>query len=212
MIRPDDLIPPDSDLAHLLAQWSEDTDTRTWNIANVTNELIEELEGGVATRMDVYRAVAARCKGKKVDTIRRWAEVAADFPKNVQKKYASLLSFEHFKAARRLYKDGFTPSLEYALAWCVEGNDDKTSAGRFHTVSEMLAQFLPPDVYGSPLERAWGRSREKLYDAFLLVDNDTRRNRLLELWGEIDHIVTESKTLDGGGGFVVQSNKQEMEV
>src|SRR5688572_7795241 len=104
-INPDNLIPPDGELAHLLAQWSEDTDTRTWNIANVTNELIAELEGGIVNKKDVYRAVATRCKGRKVNTIRRWAEVALDYDAEMQEKYAQLLSFEHFKVSRRLFHD-----------------------------------------------------------------------------------------------------------
>lgn len=196
MISPDQLIPPDSDLAQMLMQWSEDTDSRTWNIANLTNELIEELEGGQVTRTDVYKAVAARCKGQKPNTIRRWAECAADFPPKLQRKYAQLLSFQHFKTARRLYKEGYTPDIEYALDWCVSGDDDKITAGRFHTVGEMLNHFLPPDFYGSPLQRTWGGVKEKLYDLFLIVDHDNFREQLLQNWKEIDYIVKELGALD----------------
>lgn len=185
-ISPDSLIPPDGELAHLLAQWSEDTDTRTWSIANVTNELIEELEGGVVSKRDVYRAVAARCKGRKVNTIRRWSEVAADYDKEMQAKYAQLLSFEHFKVSRRLFHDGLTPSLEYGLQWCVEGNDDKISAGRFHTVGQMMNHFIP-EFRDSPHVHLWSRVKDKLYDTFLMEDNDTDRETLLDSWDRIDY-------------------------
>lgn len=191
MIRPDDLIPPDSDLAQMLMQWSEDTDSRTWNIANLTNELVEEFTGGPVTKADVYRAVATRCKGQKPNTIRRWAEVAADYDKELQEKYAPLLSFQHFKVSRRLYAEGHTPYIDYGLEWCVLGNDDKLSAGRFHTVAEMLANFLPEEKGKSPLKRKWDNVKEALYDLMLLVDNDFYRERLLEGWKELDYLVNE---------------------
>ena len=82
----DQIIPPNSDIAHDLEQWSEDTDSRTWKIANLTNELIEELSN-VCTKADVYRAVAVRCKGNKPNTIRRMAECAADFDARMQFKF-----------------------------------------------------------------------------------------------------------------------------
>lgn len=195
MISPDNLIPPDSELAHLLLQWSESTDERTWNIANLTNDLIEELEGGIATRQDVYRAVATRCKGKKPNTIRRWAECAADFSPALQRKYAQLLSFDHFKTSRRLFKDGYSPSVEYALQWCIEGNDDKLGAGRFHTVGEMLNQFLPQEEFGNELQRYWNKTKEKLYDLILIHDNDTERKQLLANWSIMNADI-ESITLD----------------
>lgn len=191
-IKPDDLIPPDSDLAHLLMQWSESTDERTWSIANLTNELVEELSGGIATKQDIYRAVAARCKGREPNTIRRWAETAADFDKKTQKKYAQLLSFNHFKVARRLHKEGLTPYINYALEWCVEGNDDKLSAGRFHTVGEMLANFLPAEE-GHPLRVYWGKVKEKLYDLMILEDNDIKRAHMTDNWKELDDVIA---TLD----------------
>lgn len=195
-IAPDQLIPPDSELAQLFMQWSEDTDSRTWNIANTTNDLIAELEGGQVTRMDVYRAVAARCKGQKPNTIRRWAECAADYSLDVQRKYAELLSFQHFKTARRLYKDGYTPTLEYALDWCVTGDDDKLTAGRFHTVGEMLINFLPEEKSKSPLQRAWDRAKDDLYDQFLMVDHDNFREQLLQNWKELDYIVKELSKIE----------------
>jgi hypothetical protein len=195
-INPDYLIPPDSELAQLLMQWSEDTDTRTWNIANLTNDLIAELEGGSVTRPDVYRAVAARCKGRKPNTIRRWAEVAADFDKDTQERYA-VLSFDHFKTSRRLHSDGFTPSIDYGLQWCVEGNDDKLTAGKFHTVGQMLNQFVPELRDKKPLTRLWDNMKEKLYDQFLLVDNDWRRQELLVTWTRIDeHVLALDKDVE----------------
>jgi hypothetical protein len=186
MINPDNLIPPDSELAQLLLQWTEDTDTRTWNVANLTNELIAELEGGDVTRTDIYKAVAKRCKGKKPNTIRRWAEVAADFDDEVQAEYKDLLSFDHFKTARRLFKDGLAPSAEYVLQWAVEGNDMKLNAGKFHTVGECLLHFLPGDTFENMLFKTWEKSKEKLYDQFLMVDNDTARVNLIHHWTEID--------------------------
>ena len=195
MIHPDDLIPPDSELGQRLAQWAEDTDTRTWHIANTCNELLDELEGGPVTKTDVYRAFAARCKGREPNTIRRWAETARDFDLDTQEQYAQLLSFNHFKTARRLFKDGLTPYLNYALEWCVEGNDDKISAGRFHTVGEMLAHFLPSDGL-NPLTKKWNGVKESLYDLFLIVDNDTYRQRLLDAWNTIDGTVQYLGTLD----------------
>lgn len=190
-ISPDYLIPPDSDLAQMLLQWSEDNDSRVWQIANTTNELIIELEGGMVTKQDVYRAVAARCKGQKPNTIRRWAEVAADYPPELQGKYSQLLSFQHFKTSRRLYQEGLTPSLEYGLQWCVEGNDDKLQAGKFHTVGELLANFLPSEKDKTPLKRRWDAVRDSLYDLFLLVDNDFYRQQLLDNWKELDYIIKE---------------------
>jgi len=186
MITPDQLIPPDSELAHLLAQWTEDTDTRTWNVANLTNDLIEELDGGVATKADVYKAVATRCKGKKPDTIRRWAETAADFDKDTQEQYAQLLSFDHFKIARRLFKEGHSPYINYVLEWAVEGNDMKLGAGRFHTVGQILNHFLPQFRDANPLQLHWNKAKEKLYDQFILVENDTYRQELVMFWHEID--------------------------
>jgi hypothetical protein len=193
-INPDNLIPPDGELAHLLAQWSEDTDTRTWNIANVTNELIAELEGGFVNKKDVYRAVAARCKGRKVNTIRRWAEVALDYDAEMQEKYAQLLSFEHFKVSRRLFHDGCTPSIEYGLQWCIEGNDQKLSAGRFHTVGQMMYHFIP-ELRDNKHVSLWKKVKDDLYDFFLLEDNDTDRERLLEAWKEIDYVLDKKKNL-----------------
>ena len=186
MITPDQLIPPDSELAHLLAQWTEDTDTRTWNVANLTNDLIEELDGGVATKADVYKAVATRCKGKKPDTIRRWAETAADFDEDTQEQYAQLLSFDHFKIARRLFKEGHSPYINYVLEWAVEGNDMKLGAGRFHTVGQILNHFLPQFRDANPLQLHWNKAKEKLYDQFILVENDTYRQELVMFWHEID--------------------------
>jgi hypothetical protein len=188
-IKPDDLIPPDSELAQMLMQWSEDTDSRTWNIANTTNDLIAELEGGPITRMDVYRAVATRCKGQKPNTIRRWAECAWDFPRDIQEQYSQLLSFQHFKASRRLFKEGYTPSIDYALDWCVSGNDMKLSAGRFHTVGDMLANFLPEEKDKTPLQRYWNKVKDTLYDHLLLVDNDSWRNQALSSWREMEYCV-----------------------
>lgn len=195
-IHPDQLIPPDSDLAQMLMQWSEDTDTRTWSIANLTNNLIAELEKGPVTKMDVYRAVAARCKGQKPNTIRRWAECAADFPIQLQKRYAQLLSFQHFKVARRLYQEGITPTIDYALDWCVTGDDDKITAGRFHTVGEMLQNFLPEEKGKTPLMRTWDKIKDSLYDQFLIVDHDNFREQLLQNWKEVDYIVKELNRLD----------------
>jgi hypothetical protein len=189
-VNPDLLIPPDSELAQLLLQWSESTDERTWNIANLTNELIEEIEGETISRSDIYKAVATRCKGKKPNTIRRWAECAADFDQETQEKYAQLLSFDHFKTARRLFKDGHTPYLEYALEWCIEGNDHKLSAGRFHTVGQMLEQFLPADTFEGRLSKAWNAQKERLYDLMLIHDNDGERMTLLTSWQVIDTIVS----------------------
>lgn len=186
MVSPDNLIPVESELAQLLRQWSEDTDTRTWNIARITNDLIEEVEGGDITRTDIYKAVAARCKGKQVNTIRRWAEVEADFDRDIQDQYKELLSFEHFKVSRRLFKEGKTPSIDYALDWAVSGNDYKLSAGRFHTVGEMLNHFLHDDEFENPLQKRWNKVKDDLYDLFLLVDNDYRREQLLQAWQTID--------------------------
>lgn len=188
-ITPDQLIPPDSELAHLFMQWSEDVDSRTWHIANTTNDLVAELEGGPVKRADIYRAVAARCKGQKPNTIRRLAEVAADFDMDVQEKYAGLLSFAHFRTARRLYNEGYTPTIDYALEWCVTGDDDKLTAGRFHTVGEMLNNFLPTDYFGNPLRVTWDKAKDKLYDQFLLVENDVYRERLTHLWLEIEYTI-----------------------
>lgn len=184
-ITPDNLIPPDSELAQLLLQWTEDTDSRTWKVANLTNELIWELEGGPITKTDIYKAVAARCKGRKPNTIRRIAEVAADYDEEMQAKYAELLSFDHFKTSRRLFSDGYTPSIDYALEWCVEGNDMKLNAGKFHTVGEMLNHFVPELRDKKPLTRVWDAVKERLYDQFLLVDNDFRRQDLLDTWERI---------------------------
>lgn len=96
MIHPDDLIPPDSELGQRLLQWSEDMDSRTWHIADVTNELVEELEGSEVTKKEIYRAVAARCRGREPNTIRRLAEVAADFDMDIREQFQEILSFNHF--------------------------------------------------------------------------------------------------------------------
>lgn len=197
MINPDSIIPPDSELGQKLAQWAEDNDTRTWNIANVTNELIDEVvfEGSDLGRQDIYRAIAARCKGRKPNTIRRWAEVAADFDRDTQEQYAQLLSFEHFKVARRLFNEGRTPYLNYALEWCVEGNDDKLAAGRFHTAGQLLQHFLPKETFENQLYKYWARIKEKLYDLMLIHDHDVQRKSMIENWVEIDSIV---RLLDSG--------------
>lgn len=198
-MNPDNLIPPDSELGQRLAQWAEDSDTRTWHIANVTNELIDEIvteDPESVTRTDIYNAVAARCKGRKPNTIRRWAETAADFDMDTQEQYAQLLSFEHFKVARRLFKDGHTPYLNYALEWCVEGNDDKISAGRFHTAGQLLSQFLPADTFENKLLKHWNRVKERLYDLFLIVDNDVQRQALIHHWNEIERISTTALLTD----------------
>lgn len=178
MYSADQIIPPLSQLALDLEQWSEDTDSRTWKIANVTNELISELEVAV-TKADVYRAVAVRCKGNKVNTIRRWAECAADFDAEMQAKYASILSFNHFKTARKLLADGLVPDLEYPLAWCLQSLDDTVQAGRPRTVNELLANFLPQEV-GDPAIVYWGKHKEKLEDNALMWDNDVERKALQE--------------------------------
>lgn len=191
-IQPDNLIPPDSELGQLLLQLSEDSDSITWKIANICNDLVVELEGGVVKKSDIYRAVATRCKGRKVNTIRRWAEVAADFPAKIQDKYAGLLSFEHFKAARRLYKEKLTPSLEYALKWCVEGNDEKLNAGKFKTVGQLYAEFVPEYRTTS----TWERVRERLYDEFLIEDNDIDRQSLLTAWSIIDTTLDKKKEVE----------------
>ncbi len=196
-LSPDNIIPPDSELGQLLAQLAEDTDSRTWKIANICNELIEEVvtdvddqyTGERITKTDIYKAVARRCKGQKTSTIRRWAEVAADFDYDTQNQYAGLLSFNHFKTARRLFAEGHTPYLNYALEWCVEGNDDKISAGRFHTVGEMLQHFLPADTFENQLYKYWQSHKEKLYDLMLIHDHDVQRHHLLECWREIDGVI-----------------------
>ena len=175
----------------MLAQWAEDFDTRTWHIANFTNEFIDEVvfEGSELQREDIYKAVAARCKGREPNTIRRWAEVARDFDVDTQQEYAQLLSFNHFKNARRLFNEGHTPYLNYALEWAVQGNDDKITAGRFHTAGQMLQHFLPSDTFENMLEKKWGRCKEDLYDQFLMVDNDTKRQELMAAWHIIDSTV-----------------------
>lgn len=188
-MNPDDLIPPDSELGQRLAQWAEDTDTRTWHIANTCNELIDELEGSDITKAEIYKAVGARCKGREPNTIRRWAEVARDFDYDTQEQYAQLLSFNHFKAARRLYHEGYTPYLNYALEWAVEGNDDKLSAGRFHTVGQMLQHFLPSDTFENQLFKYWSKVKEKLYDLILIHDHDIQRQEMLTAWSIIDSTV-----------------------
>lgn len=188
-ISPDQLIPPDSELAQLFMQWSEDMDSRTWHIANTTNELVWELEGGIVTKKDIYKAVAVRCKGQKPATIRQIAQVAADFDDGMQKKYAGLLSFSHFKASRRLYNEGYTPTIDYGLQWAVEGNDDKITAGRFHTVAEMYANFLPEEKDKTQLQRYWDKVKDTLYDHLLLVDNDSWRNQALSSWREMEYCV-----------------------
>lgn len=192
-IQPDLLIPPDSELGQLLLQLSDDTDDKTWQIANLTNEIVEELEGGIVTKSEIYRAISARCKGRKPNTIRRWAEVAKDYPRKIQKKYMNLLSFDHFKVSRRLFMDGYTPSLEYGLEWCLKSNDHKLNAGKFRTVGELLYHFLPPREMNPRV--IWRRVSQSLYDHFLLIDNDTDRNRLLEAWKEIEYVLDREKVL-----------------
>lgn len=191
--NPDNLIPPDSELGQMLLQLSGDSDDRVWQIANITNELIDELEGGDVSRQEIYRTIAVRCKGRKINTIRRWAEVARDFDADMQFKYAQLLSFEHFRASRRLFAEGYTPSIDYGLQWCVEGNDEKLTAGKFHTVGEMINQFVPEFKENHPL-KSWNRVKQDLYDKFLLVDNDTDRNSLMKHWQEIDYILNKPLT------------------
>jgi len=188
-IHPDNLIPPDSELGQLLMQWSESQDTRTWNIARLTNDLIAELEGTVATKADIYKAIAVRCKGKRPDTIRRWAELETDFSREIQDQYKELLSFDHFKIARRLFQDGLTPSIDYALQWAVQGNDDKITAGKFHTVGEVLNNFLPDEAFQNQLLKAWNKSKERLYDLWLIHDNDTDRAVLLRAWKDIEGVI-----------------------
>lgn len=194
-IKPDELIPPDGELAQMLLQWSESADTSVWRIANVTNELIDELEGGIVTRQEIYKAVAARCKGRKMNTIRRWAEVARDFSPTIQKKYVQLLSFEHFRASRRLFYAKLTPSVDYGLKWCVEGNDHKLNAGKFHTVGEMLNQFVP-EFKNKGADVVWNRYKDTLYDTFLLIDNDTDRSRVIEAWDTIEFVLNKKPALD----------------
>lgn len=193
-ITPDNLIPLDSELGQLLLQLSGDTDDRVWKIANITNDLIDELEGGIVTKGQVYKAVARRCKGRKVNTVRRWAELARDYGSVIQAKYAELLSFEHFKVSRRLFCEGYTPSLEYGLQWCVEGNDYKLNAGKFHTVGEMLNHFVP-EYRRAGVNNLWGRVKENLYDKFLLIDHDNDRQRLLEAWNTIEFILDKKPSL-----------------
>jgi len=187
-VKPENIIPLDSELGQLLLQLSDDGDDIVWKIANITNELIEELEGGIVTRKTIYQAVARCCKGKKFNTIRKWAEVASDFDIDVQEKYKHLLSFEHFRVARQLHVAKLTPTLEYGLKWCVEGNDQKLNAGKFHTVGEMLNHFMP-EYRETGAVVSWSRVKEDLYDKFLLVDNDTDRERLLEAWKTIDYVL-----------------------
>lgn len=189
MVSPDNLIPVESELAQMLRQWSEDTDTRTWNIARITNDLIEEVVGGDISQEDIYRAVATRCKGKKINTIRRWAEVERDFDRDTQDQYKELLSFEHFKVSRRLFKEGRTPSIDYALDWAVSGDDYKLTAGRFHTVGEVLNHFIPDDEFQNTLQKVWSKAKENLYDQFIMVDNDTKRQELVTAWHIIDSTV-----------------------
>jgi hypothetical protein len=179
----------DSELGQLLLQLTEDTDSRTWKVANITNELIDEIESDEVTRADIYRAVATRCKGKKPNTIRRWAEVAADFDSDIQDEYKELLSFDHFKMSRRLFKEGLSPSIDYALQWCVEGNDDKITAGRFHTVGEMVQHFVPADSFENQLQKTWAKQKDRMYDLFLIHDNDYEREQLLKHWMGINYIV-----------------------
>jgi hypothetical protein len=195
-ISPDLLIPPDSELAHLLLQWSETEDTRTWNIANLTNELIEELEGDTVTKKEIYKAVAVRCKGRKPNTIRRIAEVAADFDAETQETYSGLLSFEHFKTSRRLFNEGYTPSIDYALSWSVSGNDYKLGAGRFHTVGDMLNQFLPKDSFENQLQDYWFSHKERLYDLIVIHDNDSERKVMQDGFDKIDAVVSALTRID----------------
>jgi hypothetical protein len=195
-IHPDNLLPPDSEIAQKLMQWSEDMDTRTWHIADVTNDLIEELEGQAITKADIYKAVGARCRGQKPNTIRRLAEVARDYDRDTREQFQEILSFSHFKTARRLFQEGHTPYLSYALEWCVDGNDYKLSAGRFHTVGDMLNQFLPQYRDAHPLQSYWARVKEKLYDLMLLEDNDTKRNHMLENWRELEGTISTLVPLD----------------
>lgn len=193
-VDPDNLIPPDSELGQVLLQLSGDTDDRVWQIANITNDLIDEVESGIVTKADIYKTVAKRCKGRKVNTIRRWAECARDFDYDTQHKYKELLSFEHFRVSRRLFSEGYTPSIDYGLQWCVEGNDEKLTAGKFHTVGEMINQFVP-EFKNNGVSAMWERVKNDLYDNFLLVDNDTDRERLLEAWKTIDFVIDKKPTL-----------------
>lgn len=187
MYSADQIIPPNSDLAHDLLQWSEDIDNRVWNIANVTNELIEELKN-VCPKVDVYRAMAVRCKGVKVNTVRRWAECAADFSPELQEKY-SVLSFNHFKTARSLLASGLVPDLEYPLAWCLQSLDDTVQAGRPRTVNELLANFLPEEEFHlSDALKHWKSVREKLLDFAVMWDNDTERKALQTALNILDTI------------------------
>lgn len=192
----DSIIPPDSTLAHHLLKMSDAADDSTWEIARITNDLIDELDGvhmpdgTPVTRKEVYRAVATRCKGRKPNTIRRWAECVRDYSIELQQQYAGLLSFEHFKVNRRLHMEGFTPSLEYGLAWCIEGNDDKISAGRFRTVGELINQFAPEYIDDSA-QAYWSSIKEKLYDKILLIDNDTMREKALYAWRELAYALEE---------------------
>lgn len=190
-INPDNLIPPDSELGQRLAQWAEDTDTRTWHIANVTNDLIDEVavDGTGITRQDIYKAVATRCKGQKPNTIRRIAEVARDFDLDTQEQYSQLLSFSHFRVARQLFSEGYTPYLNYALEWCIEGNDDKITAGKFHTVGQMIQHFVPAEAFENQLRKFWGKTKEKLYDLILIHDHDIQRVEMLAAWNVIDSTV-----------------------
>lgn len=188
MYSADQIIPPNSDLAHNLLQWSDEIDSGTWNIANTTNELIDELKA-VVTKTEVYRIVAIRCKGKKVNTIRRWAECAADFSEEVQAKYASVLSFNHFKAARRLLAEGLVPYLEYPLEWCLVSLDDTVYAGRPRTVSELLLHFLPEEETNSyTAVKYWNSVRERIIDHVVMWDNDTEREELKEAIETLDKV------------------------
>lgn len=198
VMNPDNIIPPDSELGLLLAQLTEDTDSRTWKVANICNELIEEVAGGSVTKADIYKAVATRCKGQKPNTIRRIAEVAADFDYDTQEQYAQLLSFSHFKTARRLFQEGHTPYLNYALEWCIEGNDDKITAGKFHTVGQMLEQFLPSGTFEDKLSKFWKNKRERLYDLILIHDHDIQREAMLKAFDALDSAIRSSTevTLD----------------
>lgn len=194
-IAPDNLIPPDSELAHLLMQWSEDQDTRTWNIANLTNELIEELvpdvpEEGTVTQKDIYKAVAKRCKGRKWNTIRRISEVARDFDAEVQEKYAQLLSFEHFKVSRRLFNEGMVPTIDYVLEWSVTGDDMKLTAGRFHTVGEVMNHFYPEETFKKTLVGYWDKTKERLYDLILIHEHDVERNKMMTAWSDLEAVVS----------------------
>jgi hypothetical protein len=62
----------------------------------------------------------------------------------------------------------------------------KLGAGRFHTVGEVLNHFIPEFRDADPLKLYWDKAKEKLYDLFVVVDNDHYRQELLDWHREID--------------------------